>query len=89
MVPTYTLRRRVQVRYYTCLAAQKRGWKTCPARALSAGTIEEAVRERVPTDPSNGLTLSELIERVTYDGTNRQVRITLRESHFAQGVELS
>ena len=85
MVPTYTLRKRTRVRYYTCSSAQKRGWKTCPTRTLAAGAIEEAVRDRVPTDPANGLGLSELIERITYDGTNSQVRITLRESHARSG----
>jgi site-specific DNA recombinase len=79
MVPTYTVRRAVRVRYYTCLSAQKRGWKTCPTRTLSAGTIEDAVRERVPMDSTT--TMSELIERVTYDGTSGQVRITLRKSY--------
>jgi site-specific DNA recombinase len=85
MVPTYTLRKRTRVRYYTCSSAQKHGWKTCPTRTLAAGAIEEAVRDRVPADPANGLSLSDLIERITYDGTNSQVRITLRESHTQSG----
>ena len=87
MVPTYTLRKRTRVRYYTCSSAQKRGWKTCPTRTLSASVIEEAVRDRVQTEASNIVALSDLIERITYDGTSGQVRITLRQSH-SQGVQL-
>ena len=87
MVPTYTLRKRTRVRYYTCSSAQKRGWKTCPTRTLSASVIEEAVRDRVQTEASNIVALSDLIERITYDGTCGQVRITLRQSH-SQGVQL-
>ncbi len=87
MVPTYTLRKRTRVRYYTCSSAQKHGWKTCPTRTLSASVIEEAVRDRVQTEASNTMALSDLIERITYDGAGGQVRITLRQSHL-QGVQL-
>ena len=47
MVPAYTKRNMVRVRYYTCLSAQKRGWKTCPSRSLPAHVIEAAVLERL------------------------------------------
>jgi len=40
MVPTYTKRNNTKVRYYTCCAAQMRGWKSCPAKTLPAGEIE-------------------------------------------------
>jgi site-specific DNA recombinase len=50
MVPTYTKRNNTKVRYYTCCAAQMRGWKSCPAKTLPAGEIEEAVLARRRTD---------------------------------------
>ena len=84
MVPTYTVRRRARVRYYTCLSAQKHGWKSCPTRTLSAGTIEEAVRARIHPHSLNAVPVAEIVERITYDGVSGQVRITLRESHLGR-----
>jgi hypothetical protein len=30
-------------RYYTCVGAQKRGWQTCPSKAIPAAEIEAMV----------------------------------------------
>src|SRR5581483_1833598 len=30
-------------RYYTCTAAQKKGWDTCPSKSIPAGEIERFV----------------------------------------------
>ena len=54
--------------YYTCLAAQKRGWKTCPSRALPAQLIETEVRKRL--EPSSA-PIRGLIDKVTYHGGTR------------------
>lgn len=78
MVPTYTKRNGRRIRYYTCLAAQKRGWKTCPSRALPAQLIEAAVVEKL--DPESAQ-LESRIDKVTYHGGTRQTVITLREAH--------
>src|SRR5262249_52864051 len=34
-------------RYYVCSAARKHGWKTCPAPAVAAGTIEQVVLDQL------------------------------------------
>ena len=34
-------------RYYVCSAAQKRGWRTCPAPSVAAGAIERLVVEQL------------------------------------------
>jgi site-specific DNA recombinase len=34
-------------RYYTCMGAQKRGWKTCPTKSIPAQEIEDFVVARV------------------------------------------
>ena len=34
-------------RYYTCVAAQKRGWHTCPSKSVPAAEIEALVVEQV------------------------------------------
>src|SRR5579862_2879975 len=74
MVPAYTLRRRTRVCYYTCLSAQKHGWKTCPSGALPARRIETSVAERIGSAGQ----VSELVERITYDGGTGDVAIQLR-----------
>ena len=34
-------------RYYVCMAAQKRGWQTCPSKAIPAGEIERFVVDQI------------------------------------------
>ncbi len=34
-------------RYYVCLGAQKRGWHTCPSKAVPAGEIERMVIDQI------------------------------------------
>ena len=82
MVPAYTKRNAVRVRYYTCLSAQKRGWKTCPSRSLPAHVIEAAVLERL--DHPRPESVAGLVERIGYDGRTRQVSILLRRMESAQ-----
>jgi site-specific DNA recombinase len=81
MVPTYTKRNKTKVRYYTCRAAQMRGWKSCPAKTLPAREIEEAVLARLPQtgDAIELGCLQRFVERISYDGVTRQVSMTLRE----------
>ena len=66
MIHSYTVKAASKrYRYYVCLAAQKKGWHTCPSKSVPAGEIEEFVVEqikRIGRDPA-------LIE-----GTLRQVR---------------
>ncbi len=85
MVPAYTGKRNAKIRYYTCLRAQKHGWKACPSRTLLARRIEEAVLARIGfatpgrSDPGPARRAIETaVERVSYDGATGQVRITVR-----------
>ena len=69
MIHSYTVKSASKrYRYYVCLAAQKKGWHTCPSKSVPASEIEEFVVEqikRIGRDPT-------LIE-----GTLRQVRSQL------------
>src|SRR5436190_8372963 len=47
MVPTYASRGTRRYRYYTCLHAQKRGWRVCPAPSVPAGEIERFVVDQI------------------------------------------
>jgi site-specific DNA recombinase len=44
MTPAHTTRKGARrYRYYVCTAAQKRGWDTCPSKAVPAAPIEQVV----------------------------------------------
>jgi site-specific DNA recombinase len=48
MTPSYASRNRTRrYRYYVCCGAQKRGWKSCPSKAIPAGAIEQLVLEQL------------------------------------------
>jgi site-specific DNA recombinase len=47
MVHSYTAKGKKRYRYYTCLEAQKRGWASCPTKALPAQEVEKFVVERI------------------------------------------
>jgi hypothetical protein len=47
MTPSSTRKGTRQYRYYTCCAAQKRGWQGCPSKAVPAGEIEQFVLEQI------------------------------------------
>jgi site-specific DNA recombinase len=90
MVPASTMKKNRRHRYYTCLSAQNKGWRTCPSRALPARRIEDAVIERLgPLRPLGADTapirdrrhlMESLVERVTYHGGTGQVRITFSKT---------
>ena len=48
MSPTHATRDGTKrYRYYVCLAAQKRGWQSCPSQSIPAGEIERFVVEQI------------------------------------------
>ncbi|MEK7678656.1 MAG: zinc ribbon domain-containing protein, partial [Deltaproteobacteria bacterium] len=47
MYGSYTKSRGKVYRYYTCVAASKNGYDSCPVRSVSAGEIEEAVMSQL------------------------------------------
>jgi site-specific DNA recombinase len=48
MTPSHTTRSgQRRYRYYTCSGAQKRGWQTCPSKAVPAAQLEKLVLEQI------------------------------------------
>jgi site-specific DNA recombinase len=48
MIHTYTVKDgNKRYRYYVCLAAQKKGWDSCPTKSIPAGEIERFVVEQI------------------------------------------
>lgn len=48
MAPSHSTRQKTRrYRYYVCIAAQKRGWHTCPSKSIPAGTVEQFVVDQI------------------------------------------
>jgi hypothetical protein len=86
-------------RYYVCSAARKHGWKSCPAPAVSAGTIERLVLEQLepqalallgpgqtPDQPARRM--HRLLQRVDYDRVQGKLVITLQPDHATVLAEI-
>jgi site-specific DNA recombinase len=91
MTPAHVTRGHRRYRYYTCSAAQKRGWHTCPSKSVPALVLERFVLAQIVPHARDvaGPTLApleqaerlrQIVTRIDYDGTTRQVAITLRPS---------
>src|SRR6266851_2397903 len=96
MTPAHVTNGNRRYRYYTCSAAQKKGWHTCPSKSLPATAIERIVLEQVASEMKDSALgpvawqtlppaeqarrLRAIVARVDYDGTSGRVAITLRSS---------
>ena len=94
MTPAHVTNGNRRYRYYTCSAAQKKGWHTCPSKSLPAMAIERLVLEQVASEVTNlalgsvawqtlppaelARRLREIVARIEYDGTSGRVAITKR-----------
>ena len=91
MTPAHVTCGNKRYRYYTCSAAQKKGWHTCPSKSVPAAALERFVLDQVaryakavdwPTlaPGVRSARLRQLVARIDYDGTSQQVAITLRSN---------
>jgi hypothetical protein len=96
MTPAHVSNGNRRYRYYTCTAAQKHGWRSCPSKSLPAAALERFVLEQVAPHARDGppgstpwqalapqdqaRRLRAVVARIDYDGTHHQIAITLRPS---------
>jgi len=89
MTPAHVTRGNKRYRYYTCSAAQKKGWHTCPSKSVPAVALERFVLDQIARHARHvawptlapfeqAERLRQIVTRIDYDGTSRQVAITLR-----------
>jgi site-specific DNA recombinase len=89
MTPAHVTRGQKRYRYYTCSAAQRNGWHTCPSKSVPALALERFVLEQIaaharhvagPTvAPAEQVErLRQLVTRIDYDGATGRVAILLR-----------
>src|SRR5262249_45496309 len=91
MTPAHVIHGNQRYRYYTCSAAQKKGWHTCPSKSVPAAALERHVLDQVAPHAPNvdwptlapgerAARLRQLVARIDYDGTNQRVAITPRSN---------
>ena len=96
MTPARVSRGNRRYRYYTCSAAQRKGWHTCPSKSLPAAAVERYVLEQLASGMPGGLgqvqppategpseqrqRLRDCVARIDYDGTTGEMAITLNAS---------
>jgi hypothetical protein len=89
MTPAQVTRGQRRYRYYTCSAAQRHGWHTCPSKSVPALALERFVLEQIaaharhvawPTlaPAEQAEQLRQLVTRIDYDGTSGGVTMLLR-----------
>jgi site-specific DNA recombinase len=61
MSPSHTTKGEKRYRYYVCSNAQKRGWQSCPSKAVPAGQIEQLVLARIKCVGSDPALVHEVI----------------------------
>src|SRR5262245_45411889 len=92
MTPAQVSRGHRRYRYYTCSAAQRQGWHTCPSKSVPAGAVERYVLEQIASrkpacrsqvqpsataGPSDRRqSLRDRVARIDYDGTTGEMAIT-------------
>ena len=90
MTPAQVSRGNRRYRYYTCSAAQRKGWHTCPSKSLPAAAVERYVLEQIASGMPGGPgqqpqttadrreRVRDCIARIDYDGTTGETAITLK-----------
>jgi site-specific DNA recombinase len=93
MTPAQVSRGNRRYRYYTCSAAQRKGWHTCPSKSLPARAVERYILEQLASRMPGGRgqvqpratedsveqrrRLRDHVARIDYDGTSGEMAITL------------
>ena len=101
MVYSYAAKGGRKYPYYVCLNAQRKGWAACPGKSLPARAIEESVLGQIREAQVGGIVdapeweqmdrvlqvdaVQSVIERVGYDGGDRQISIRFRQDSACRG----
>jgi site-specific DNA recombinase len=91
MTPAHVTNGHKRYRYYTCSAAQRKGWHTCPSKSVPAQALERYVLDKIAphardvdwatlTPCERAERLRQLVTRIDYDGTSQHVAITLQSN---------
>ena len=75
MTPAHCAKGARRYRYYTCVAAQKRGWHTCPSKSIPAAEIEALVVEQVQEVGRDPALLRSVLEQARQQGAGQTAEL--------------
>ena len=75
MTPAHSAKGARRYRYYTCVAAQKRGWHTCPSKSIPAAEIEALVVEQVKEVGRDPALLHSVLEQARQQGQGQTAEL--------------
>jgi site-specific DNA recombinase len=75
MTPAHAAKGARRYRYYTCVAAQKRGWHTCPSKSVPAAEIEALVVAQVQEVGRDPALLRGALEQARQQGQGRAAEL--------------
>ncbi|MEX0678373.1 MAG: recombinase family protein [Pirellulales bacterium] len=87
MSPTHATRDRTKrYRYYVCMAAQKRGWHTCPSKSIPAGEIERFVVDQIKCIGRDPQLVAETVRQARGQATRRADELATEERRLGRGL---
>jgi site-specific DNA recombinase len=75
MTPAHSAKGARRYRYYTCVAAQKRGWHTCPSKSIPAAEIEALVVAQVQEVGRDPALLGSALEQARQQGEGKAAEL--------------
>ncbi len=75
MTPSQAAKGGRRYRYYTCVAAQKRGWHTCPSKSVPAAQVEALVVQQVREVGRDPALLRGALEQARRQGEGRAAEL--------------
>lgn len=85
MSPTHATRDGTKrYRYYVCLAAQERGWQSCPSQSIPAGEIERFVVEQIKDIGRDPRLVAETVRQAHAQSSERIVELEGEERRLGR-----
>jgi site-specific DNA recombinase len=82
----YTQKDQKRYRYYVCMKAQKRGWKTCPTKSIPAGEIERFVVEQIRVVGQDTSVLATTIRQMRQHGERKLKELQAEERRLQRDL---
>jgi site-specific DNA recombinase len=86
MTPAHTTKGNRRYRYYTCTAAQSRGWSGCPSKSIPAAEIERVVIERIRCIGSDPALLRDVLTQLRARAASRTQDLEAEDRTLAKDL---
>jgi len=87
MTPSHTTRNgQKRYRYYTCSGAQKRGWNTCPSKAVPAGELEKLVLQQIRSIGKEPVIVAETFAQANAQALERLAELEMERTSLERDL---